>query len=370
MSRLTWPYILLLNLVLCTVIALVLWLVVPAIGRYGYWKVFVHSQSIGNCICLLTIISLNLVGETRFDQPWIRSLVVTIATLAGIFLGMHIAHWLLGIPDSPLDFIAGREELTTTLVTAIIASGGFNWYLSNRERVVRLQLTASEERRRAENTRHALLRAQVQPHMLFNTLANLRALIGTDTDKAVNMLDRLDSFLRATLRASRGNTCQLADEFSLLEDYLELMKVRMGDRLHYELDLPEACRNIEVPALVLQPLVENAIKHGIETALKGGEIHVRARLEDQTLQLTVTDTGVGIDQTAIRDTNTAMNTSQANGFGLSNLRDRLAHGYGPAATLNISSRDNSGQTGTEVTIQLPLPSNAATIPAPMTQAAS
>ena len=352
MSRVTGPYVLLLNFVLCTVIALVLWLVVPAIGQFGFWRIFVHAQAIGNCISLLSILSFSLVCDSRYDQPWVRPLIIAAATAAGIYLGLHTAHWLLGIPGDPLDFFGGREELTATLVTAVIASGGFNWYIANRERVVRLQLTASEEHRRAENTRHALLRAQVEPHMLFNTLANLRALISTDTDKALNMLDRLDSFLRTTLQASRSATCLLSQEFSLLEDYLEIMKVRLGDRLCYRLTLPTDCRDLAVPALVLQPVVENSIKHGIETAIDGGEVHVSASLTGNTLQLTVADTGVGMAPSAYESVPHSTGTSS--GFGLDNLRERLEHGYGPNATLRIEPNDNPAQSGTLVSIHIPV----------------
>lgn len=360
MTRVTGPYILLLNFVLCTVIALVLWLVVPAIGQFGFWRIFVHSQAIGNCISLLSILSFSLFCDSRYDTAWVRPLIITVATATGIYLGLHIAHWLLGIPGNPLDFFGGREELTATLVTAVIASGGFNWYLSNRERVVRLQLTASEEHRRAENTRHALLRAQVEPHMLFNTLANLRALINTDTDKALNMLDRLDSFLRTTLQASRSATCLLSQEFSLLEDYLEIMKVRLGDRLHYELTLPPECRDLAVPTLVLQPVVENAIKHGIEAAIDGGEVHVSASLAGDALQLTVTDTGVGMAPSKYKSV--PHSSEPSSGFGLDNLRERLKHGYGPNASLKIEPNDNHSQSGTIVSIHIPVTGSLRSVP--------
>jgi LytS/YehU family sensor histidine kinase len=121
-----------------------------------------------------------------------------------------------------------------------------------------------------------LLEAQLEPHMMFNTLANLRVLIATDPPRAQAMLDHLIAYLRATLGGARAALHPLADEFARLADYLEIMAVRMGPRLAFALDLPEALRGVPVPPLLLQPLVENAIRHGLEPQVAGGHIGVRA----------------------------------------------------------------------------------------------
>ena len=112
--------------------------------------------------------------------------------------------------------------------------------------------------------------------MLFNTLANLRALIGVDPPAAQHMLDRLNAYLRATLNASRATQHPLSAEFARLADYLELMALRMGPRLQVTLDLPDALADVPVPPLLLQPLVENAIQHGLEPRVQGGALTVRA----------------------------------------------------------------------------------------------
>src|SRR5690606_22156517 len=130
------------------------------------------------------------------------------------------------------------------------------------------RLEQEEAQRQASEARLRLLESQLEPHMLFNTLANLRALIGSDPPRAVEMLDRLNAFLRATLAASRSaagaQRHTLRDEFARLDDYLALMAVRMGPRLRVVLSLPEPLADCPVPALLLQPLVENAIRHGLE----------------------------------------------------------------------------------------------------------
>jgi LytS/YehU family sensor histidine kinase len=170
--------------------------------------------------------------------------------------------------------------------------------------------------------------------MLFNTLANLRVLIGTDPVRATAMLDRLNDFLRATLTASRTEASAgrhtLADEFARLRDYLELMAVRMGPRLRYTLDLPAALAAQPVPPLLLQPLVENSIRHGLEPGLQGGEIRVVARHEGADLVLEVSDTGVGCEP------------SPTPGFGLSQVRERLATAYPGRAQLDWQGRPGEG----------------------------
>jgi LytS/YehU family sensor histidine kinase len=138
------------------------------------------------------------------------------------------------------------------------------------------------------------------------------------------MLDRLNDYLRSTLTASRATEHPLSAEFDRLRDYLELMQIRMGERLHYTMDLPADLAQHKVPPLVLQSLVENAIVHGLEPKVAGGQIHINARTEQGKLVLEVRDTGVGFDST---------NTPE--GFGMTQVRERLATRYGNLATMDI-----------------------------------
>ncbi|MEG0886798.1 MAG: histidine kinase, partial [Janthinobacterium sp.] len=138
-----------------------------------------------------------------------------------------------------------------------------------------LQMQAEQAQRQAAEARLGLLQAQLEPHMLFNTLANLRVLIGSDPQRATHMLDHLIAYLRATLSGSRSGTHSLQAEFALLADYLALMQIRMGPRLSFALDLPESLSQLPVPPLLLQPLVENAIRHGVELSTAGSKLQVR-----------------------------------------------------------------------------------------------
>ena len=163
------------------------------------------------------------------------------------------------------------------------------------------------------------------------------------------MLDHLIAFLRATLSASRVERHPLKDEFARLADYLALMQVRMGARLRFEFELPETLRELPVPPLLLQPLVENAIKHGLEPHVGGGTLRVTATAADGQLWLDVEDDGAGFDP--------ARPATPDGGFGTVQVRERLAVAFGPRAALELSRLDLSRPTGggTRARIRLPLP---------------
>ncbi|MDQ1260375.1 MAG: histidine kinase, partial [Pseudomonadota bacterium] len=191
---------------------------------------------------------------------------------------------------------------------------------------------------------------QLEPHMLFNTLANLRVLIALDPARAQAMLDHLIAYLRATLSASRATLHPLADEMDRLRDYLELMAVRMGPRLAYALEVPEALHAIPVPPLLLQPLVENAIRHGLEPQVEGGRITVRACTDaNQRLVLEVCDTGAGLAPGA--PTTPAAPSAPGRSFGLAQVRERLATLYGDQGTIELIAQPAGG---TCARVQFPL----------------
>jgi sensor histidine kinase YesM len=179
-------------------------------------------------------------------------------------------------------------------------------------------------------SRLKLLESQLEPHMLFNTLANLRALVQSDKVLATQMLDRIVSYMRAIVSGSRETMHSLREEFERLDDYLDLMKLRMGERLNYTLYLsPELDKHL-VPPFILQPLVENAIKHGLESKVEGGRIFVVATIERNMVALEVNDTGIGANKEDLRNTK---------GFGWSQISERLVATYGDQATINLVALD-------------------------------
>jgi sensor histidine kinase YesM len=190
----------------------------------------------------------------------------------------------------------------------------------------------------------AAMQAQVEPHFLFNTLASIDHLIETDPARASTMQKNLIALLRASMPTMReagdGGPRDLQRELAVIRPYLEILKVRMEDRLHTEIDVPEGLQSAEFPSMMIQTLVENAIKHGLEPKPEGGRLSVRAEVQHGKLAVTVADTGVGFGKAATDGT----------GVGLANIRERLQLLYGNRATLNV--RENPGG-GTAVTVTVP-----------------
>jgi two-component system, LytTR family, sensor kinase len=201
------------------------------------------------------------------------------------------------------------------------------------------------------------LRAQVNPHFLFNALTTIGYLIQTAPPRALETLMRLTALLRSVLR-SEGEFTTLGREVSLIESYLDIEHARFEQRLRVRIEVPQALRGLRVPPLVLQPVVENAVKHGISPLLHGGSVVVSARVESvnaaASLVLTVHDSGSGV-------TTAQLEQGRSIGVGLKNIERRLAHQYGDLAGLTIRSEPGSGTT---VEIRLPVQSNARTEPAP------
>jgi signal transduction histidine kinase len=240
---------------------------------------------------------------------------------------------------STLDLVhTNRPHFTGLLLSSLAISIAFVGYFYQRGRNELLQ-------RQAREAQLALLQSQLEPHLLFNTLANLRVLIALDPPRAQAMLDRLIAFLRATLGASRASTHPLAVEFDRIADYLALMQVRMGTRLQAGLDLPAELREVAVPPLLLQPLVENSIKHGLEPKVDGGRIEVSAQRQGELLVLSVRDSGVGLTEASAPDAEDGAR------FGLRQVRERLHTRYGKRAALELQPGSDGG---TLARIRLPL----------------
>jgi LytS/YehU family sensor histidine kinase len=186
------------------------------------------------------------------------------------------------------------------------------------------------------------LRDQVSPHFLFNSLNSIAQLIHSDPSKAEACVERLGEIYRYLLHRAHSEFAPLADELRVVEAYLEIERARFGDNLEVESRIDERARALLLPSLILQPLVENAVKHGISPKLGGGRVTIEARLEETDLQLAVTDTGVGV---------TGFGSVFERGVGLRNVRDRLIHLYGASYAPQVRSNPDSGTT---VTLRIPV----------------
>lgn len=202
---------------------------------------------------------------------------------------------------------------------------------------MRLQMERSELERQAADTRLRLLQAQVQPHFLFNTLANIRALVNAGSPRAVQVMDSLIAYLRASVPRLQQAEGTVGQELDLVRAYLELMHMRMPDRLHFSVDADTSALGLRCPPMALLTLVENAVRHGIDPGEEGGRIDVSVRQENGRCIATVADTGVGL-----RDAGTG-------GSGLVTLRERMKLAFG-----DVQLRLASGEPrGTRAVLEFP-----------------
>ncbi len=220
---------------------------------------------------------------------------------------------------------------------------------------------AESLKRQVVEARMAAMQAQVEPHFLFNTLASIDHLIETDPPRASTMQKNLIALLRASMPTMReasgkddgkdgkpggsgsGSVRDLGRELAVIRPYLEILKVRMEERLTTEIAVPDGLLSAEFPPMMVQTLVENAIKHGLEPKPEGGHLRVSAEIVHGKLQMTVADTGLGFGQSGKAAT-------AGTGVGLANIRERLQMLYGPKASLTVAENQPSG---TRVTVTVP-----------------
>jgi hypothetical protein len=202
--------------------------------------------------------------------------------------------------------------------------------------------TAAEEslKRQLAEAHLKMMQAQVEPHFLFNTLASVDYLIETDPPTASKMQKNLIQYLRAALPQMREGSTTLGKEVQLCRSYLEILKFRMEDRLQYSVTVPQGLASAQFPPMMLQSLVENSIKHGLEPKPEGGSVTISADVVNGRLRVTVADTGLGL----------ATAGQGGTGVGLANVRERLAALYGGTARLSIEANT---PTGTIVIIEVP-----------------
>lgn len=323
--------------VLCAVV--VTWLL--GIG-HSFAENLLFSMCIGTIAFLLIDGARLLLWGPDGKPNWpVFSAIIVAAVFAANWLGTALGAWLIGYP---LPSMPTSLPQAGSIIFTLLATGGATLFFTSRDRLMRAQAAAANERARAEAVERRalqaqlqLLQAQLEPHMLFNTLANLQGLIAIDPVRAQHMLDQLIQFLRATLTASRSESATLAQEFALTDAYLGLMSVRMGERLKYTLALPSELAGAAVPPMLLQPLVENAIAHGLEPKLEGGHIAVSARRDGASLVLAVADDGLGPDAQAGKP---------GTSVGLSNTRERLAALFGERASLTLAAAPGGGAIAT------------------------
>ena len=247
--------------------------------------------------------------------------VVGIAAF-GLAKGQSVVEVLGSIPTVVFTYGFAIGVMTVMLPMVIVGTMRNRQYATL---TVQLQHEAERERlaRELSESQLLLLRAQIEPHFLFNTLGAVQQLAEQGAPRAAELTANLITFLRASLAEMRSEQVTLRQEFALAEAYLKVMKARLGDRLSFTFDLPDALAQLTMPGMLVLTLVENSIKHGIEPSLRGGVVVVSARQQDGAALIRVEDSGVGIS------------AQPGEGMGIENVRRRLQLAYGEGASMTL-----------------------------------
>jgi hypothetical protein len=259
---------------------------------------------------------------------WRAGAFATMVAVSGTMLGFSMGMVLVGRVfnvDALGDILNSPANLRLFgFVTLLITTANLLWWKVHSKQQV-LQLAATEARLN-------LLQGQIEPHFLFNTLANVQSLIDQDAPRAKQMLEAFTDYLRVSLGQMRSGSSTLGVELEMAESYLQLLQIRMGERLRFSIEASAEARKAALPPLLLQPLIENAIHHGLEPKVEGGRIVIQARVEQGRLQIRVDDDGLGLDAPK------RPGRKGGTGMALGNIRARLENLYPHNASLSLTQQ--------------------------------
>ncbi|MBV1776319.1 histidine kinase [Burkholderiaceae bacterium DAT-1] len=312
-------------------------------------RVFVSHMVMATCISL-SIHGLISAAVSAFPRFWERAthrtqmIAHAALSLMGVTLGYPVGMILSRVIVNGLHSTwhdLSIESLRSIAIAALMACViiAISNYVNLRDLRSRERL-AREQEQRATSERHAMeaelrmLQAQIEPHFLYNTLGGVVSLIEIDPTRARIMLERFIDYLRASLNASRHEHATLADELKTIRALLDILALRMGARLRYRIEVADELLSHPCPPMLIQPLVENAIKHGLEPKIEGGEVCICARQTPGQLIIEISDTGMGLDAAPTSGTR----------VGLSNLRQRLHVLFGKQASLQLIPNAGPGVT--------------------------
>ncbi len=300
-------------------------------AQTNFWINIIYSQSIGISIAsLICLIALKRKGK----EPSI--FLYGVAIILGVIIGITFASLIVG-GGKIVDGENGRDIMMSSIIysTMIGCIVVFYFVLIEKQQKISNQLNVEKlkqveyERMLTENNLK-LLQAQIEPHFLFNTLSNVLGLIDGRPDDAKKMLEHFTHYLRASLSRTRENNTTLIDEINIINAYLNIQKIRMGKRLNFNIEVDERLNDIPFPPLLIQPLVENSIRHGLESDIEGGKVEVKVVQDNDMLSIKVYDTGKG-----------AMKL-KSEGIGLKNIRERLRSLFQDRAELKTEANNPKG----------------------------
>lgn len=299
----------------------------------SFLSVLIISESLGIAIYSLIHVLFWLVKPQKIT-PIISILIIGVA--GGTLIGLHLGPFLLRQFFSVALKWTPRDLLQAILFS-IAFGGAISYFFFSKTRLKVSRREIQQERiRRLSKEKEALeanlrlLQAQIEPHFLFNTLSNILSLIDTSPDQGKAMLVDLIHYLRTSLSRTRHDLITLNQEIEIIQAYLNILRIRMGERLRFRIELPDNLKEEPFPPMLLQPLVENAVKHGLEPQIQGGEILIRIAEKDGFVRSEIIDSGFGFS------------SYWEAGVGLNNVRERLRLLYGERGRLIIEENQPRG----------------------------
>lgn len=303
----------------------------------------VMSLSFGLSMCSLITLLFWLLNPQTSSALSI-SLILLTGVVGGLVVGSQVGSFVLRRFFSVV-MGAGGDYFLKTAVLAIFFGGTATYFFYSKAKLKLVREAAEKERmnrlaseKEALESKLRMLQAQIEPHFLFNTLSNILSLIDTEPSKGKSMLMDLIHYLRTSLSRTLPDTTTLGQELDTINAYLSIQKIRLADRLSFTIDVPETLRQHPSPPMLLQPLVENAVKHGLEPKVDGGEITITADEQGDLFRITVADTGLGFS---------SFNTA---GVGIANVRERIRLIYGGKGRLLL---EENKPVGVRAVIEVP-----------------
>jgi sensor histidine kinase YesM len=293
---------------------------------------FIVCESIG-----VSLFTARRILFLLFEPRRTLSLIFTL--MAALAIGLPTGYQLAGFVFRLVFSVPLKANPPQMIVFFIVYGTAITFVFYSKYRLEASRELAQQERikrlsveKEAIESNLRLLQAQIEPHFLFNTLSNILSLIDTDPAKGKSMLANLIYYLRTSLSRTLPAVTTLGQEIETIRAYLDIQKIRMSERLRFAIDIPEELLHYPLPPMLLQPLVENAVKHGVEPRIEGGEITIRTSVQDEAVRVEISDTGNGFS------------SCHEPGIGIGNVRERIKLLYGEKGRLILQENDPRGVT--------------------------